>query len=160
MRRGIGAFVLILVGGMAWIRLAPDDPARWNRASYGIQDPIWTPGPTAAPFGPDAVIQRPEGAAAVVKVTGMRADEVLARLDAIVLTTSRTIRLAGSSGEGRITWVTRSAFFGFPDYTTAEARSDGTDSVVSIYARLRYGRGDFGVNAARLRDWLARLSAD
>jgi hypothetical protein len=79
--------------------------------------------------------------------------DLLARLDAVALATPRTTRLAGSVSEGRITWVTRSAVWGFPDYTTAEARADG----LYLQARLRFGREDMGVNAARLRDWLARL---
>jgi hypothetical protein len=45
----------------------------------------------------------------------------LARLDEIALATPRTTRLAGSPDEGRITWITRSALWGFPDYTTAQA---------------------------------------
>jgi uncharacterized protein (DUF1499 family) len=79
--------------------------------------------------------------------------DLLARLDAIALATPRTIRLAGSPADGRITWVTRSLLWGFPDYTTAEARPDG----LYIHARLRFGRSDLGVNAARLQDWLGRL---
>ena len=55
--------------------------------------------------------------------------------------------------QGRITWITRSLLWGFPDYTTAEVRADG----LYLFARLRFGGGDNGVNAARLRNWLARL---
>lgn len=69
------------------------------------------------------------------------------------MTTPRTLRLAGSVAEGRITWETRSLFWGFPDYATAEVRPDGLYN----YARLRFGSSDFGVNAARLQDWLSRL---
>lgn len=160
MKRGIGALLLILVGGMAWIRFAPDDPARWNRPSYGMQDLIWTPGTKRDRPAPDAVRQTPAGAVAEVKVKGARAEAVLADLDAIALTTPRSVRLAGSPAEGRTTWVTRSAFFGFPDYTTAEVRQDGSDVDLELYARQRFGRWDFGVNAARLRDWLRRFSPD
>jgi uncharacterized protein (DUF1499 family) len=78
---------------------------------------------------------------------------LLAALDAVALATPRTTRLAGSPAESRITWVTRSALWGFPDYTTAEAGLEG----VAIRARLRFGQGDMGVNAARLRDWFSRL---
>ncbi len=85
--------------------------------------------------------------------TGAPAD-LLARLDAVALATPRTRRLAGSVEEGRITWETRSALWGFPDYTTAEVREDG----LYLQARLRFGREDMGVNAARLRDWQERLS--
>ena len=46
----------------------------------------------------------------------------LAALDAVAMAWPRTERLAGGPEEGRITWVTRSALVGFPDYTTAAVR--------------------------------------
>jgi uncharacterized protein (DUF1499 family) len=61
--------------------------------------------------------------------------------------------LAGSVEEGRMTWVARSALWGFPDYITAEAGPKG----LAVWSRLRFGRSDLGVNRARLEDWLARL---
>jgi len=78
----------------------------------------------------------------------------LARLDAIAMASPRTRRLAGSPAEGRITWISRSRLWGFPDYTTAEA----TPGRLVIHARQRFGSDDWGVNAARLQDWLAQLS--
>lgn len=143
----IYAFLILVAGGMAWVRLAPDDPARWHGAAFPI---------VSAASDPVALL--PGGALAVVRLPGASAVDALARLDAVALATPRTRRLAGSAAEGRITWVTRSAFFGFPDYTTAVAKADGNDTTLTIYARLRYGRRDFGVNAARLRDWLARMA--
>lgn len=133
--------LLIALGGMAYIRLAPSDPARWNA------DPPAFAG--QMPAGPDGVTTVPFGARARLAAAGETPTEALARLDAIALATPRTTRLAGSSETGRITWVTRSLIFGFPDYTTATATAQGID----IYARERFGRYDFGVNAARLGDW-------
>ena len=52
-----------------------------------------------------------------------------------------------------MTWITRSRLFGFPDYTTAEVRSDG----LYVWSRLRFGKGDMGVNAARLNGWALAL---
>jgi len=54
----------------------------------------------------------------------------------------------------------RSALFGFPDTMTVRLfeRRDGT-STVAIYSRSHYGRGDLGVNAARVRAWLDDLAA-
>ncbi|WP_324289827.1 DUF1499 domain-containing protein [Frigidibacter sp. RF13] len=151
------ALLLILVGGMAWIRLAPDDPARWHvdpgpAISHGAL--------TAVPPGPDSVIVVPGGARAMIGPLEATGEAALGRLDTIAMATPRTRRLAGSPKEGRITWVTRSATFGFPDYTTAEVRVVDGMIFIDLYARLRYGRRDFGVNAARLRDWLSRLGAD
>jgi hypothetical protein len=129
----------------AWVRLAPSDPATWHVSPslFGWDhDGPW-----------DQVVPLTGGAALrLAPARGAPAD-LLARLDAIALATPRTIRLAGSPADGRITWVTRSLLWGFPDYTTAEARPDG----LYIHARLRFGRSDLGVNAARLQDWLGRL---
>ena len=54
----------------------------------------------------------------------------------------------------------RSALFGFPDTMTVRLfeRRDGT-STVAIYSRAHYGKGDFGVNEARVRAWLDDLAA-
>jgi len=55
--------------------------------------------------------------------------------------------------EGRVTYITRSKLWGFPDYSTFETR----DGDLLIHARLRFGSSDMGVNRARVTDWLARL---
>lgn len=146
MRKALLALFLIFLGGMVYIRLAPSDPARWN-----VDPPAFTAEVAA---GPDGVTTVPLGARARIAPTGETPTETLARLDAIARATQRTERLAGSPEEGRITWITRSFFFGFPDYTTATATPEGID----LYARERFGRYDFGVNAARLRDWTAKLT--
>jgi hypothetical protein len=139
---------LIIVGGMAWIRLAPSDPARWNVPLHADL--------RAAGDAPGQVRQLHAGGAVVqlVPAPGETLSGLLARLDRVALATPRTARLAGSAEAGRITWISRSRVFGFPDYITAEA---GPDAVI-VYARLRYGRRDFGANAARLRAWIAGLT--
>jgi uncharacterized protein (DUF1499 family) len=133
--------LVALVAFALYVRLAPSDPGRWH-ASPGADGPageVVVAGLNRATLrlGPEA---------------GALAD-LLARLDAVALETPHTVRLAGSVEEGRITWVTRSALWGFPDYTTAEVLPDG----LYIEARSRFGQGDNGVNAARLRDWQSRL---
>lgn len=129
---------LLVVWGMAYIRLAPSDPARWHVD------------PGAAPTA---------GERRAVTLDGTTPQETLARLDAIALASPRTTRMAGSPAEGRMTWVTRTALFGFPDYTTAAARAEGSATVLTIHARQRFGRNDLGVNAARLDAWLGLLTA-
>jgi uncharacterized protein (DUF1499 family) len=69
----------------------------------------------------------------------------------------RTRRLAGSVTEGRITWVQRSRLMAFPDHITAEVAAAPEGTRLDVVSRQRYGSGELGVNAARLRDWLARL---
>lgn len=159
---GIVAALLIFVlgGAMAYIRLAPSDPAVWNLPSKAMSDPFWQPGQNYDPVGPAAVRPKPQGAEATMGVPLARANEVLRQLDAIAMASPRTRRLAYDEARGLVTWITRSAFFGFPDYTTAQVLQDGSTVVLHISARQRFGREDFGVNAARLKDWLARLGVD
>jgi uncharacterized protein (DUF1499 family) len=126
---------------LAYLRLAPSNPALWHIALE--------PRPPAL-GAPAAQITALEGGA---YVDVPLQDKLLAQLDAIAMATPRTQRLAGSVASGHITWITRSALWGFPDYTTAQITPNG----LTIYARLRFGRSDLGVNAARLRKWLAAL---
>ncbi len=134
------AVLAALIGFAVYVRVATSDPGRWH-----------TPPVAEGAWGE---VTRKMGSASL-RLDRSAGDPVdlLSRLDAIALASPRTTRLAGSVTEGRITWITRSALWRFPDYTTAEARSDG----LFLYARQRFGSDDLGVNAARLRDWLSRL---
>ncbi len=119
---------------MGFIRLSPSDPAVWNvpPSVSGDQD---------LPGGAKRLVDTgPDG---------------LARLVPIALATPRTEVLAGSVESGLMTFVTRSLVMGFPDYTTAQQDGD----TLKLYARLRFGRSDFGVNRARLQKWIDALQA-
>lgn len=132
------AIALVAVAAlMAWVRLAPSDPARWHGALTFTKDE-----------------DKDGGAIRVLPVE--EPNEVLAALDRIATATPRTQKLAGSVEEGSITYITRSAFWGFPDYTTITA----LDGRVILFARLRFGQSDFGVNRARLEDWISQLEAE
>jgi uncharacterized protein (DUF1499 family) len=126
--------VLMVVAGLGWIRLAPSDPAVWH------VDPQVTADQDLA----DGVRRRiPTDA------------QTFAALDRIILTTPRTEVLAGSVEEGKVTYITRSQWMGFPDYTTVMK----SDNVLELYARLRFGRSDVGVNKTRVDGWLQMLDA-
>lgn len=128
---GLGLVAVAVVGFGLYVRLAPSDPAQWHRM-------------------PQDVTSRdlPNGAMRVIPATGAAP---LQRLDDIIRATPRTRVLAGSVEAGMITYVTRSAFWHFPDYTTV--RQDGER--IEVYGRLRFGQSDLGVNAARIDGWLA-----
>lgn len=153
MKRGVRgvsliiAFALIgMMGLLAVIRLAPSAPEDWH---VELADPR----PVELVIAePDQVVVQRNGAYADLGIAG-DAKAVLAKIDAVALATPRTVRFAGSVAEGHITWETRSLIWGFPDYTTAQVTAGG----LVIYARQRFGAGDWGVNAARLREWLAQL---
>ncbi|MEO0774123.1 MAG: DUF1499 domain-containing protein [Pseudomonadota bacterium] len=121
-----------LIGVGLYVRLAPSDPARWHAM-------------------PDEMDNMDMGDGAKRVIAAQEGD--LARLHAIALSTPRTTALAGSVDEGMITYVTRSRVFGFPDYTTVTKDAD----TLKIHARLRFGKFDMGVNAARVDGWIAEL---
>ena len=138
--------VVVLVAALAaYVRLAPSDPARWHTD------------PAEAEPGPGRFVVKPEGGDTDGPLLAMPPREALAALDAVARSTPRTRVLAGSVEEGRITYVTRSALWGFPDYTTAEAVPAEGGARLVVFARLRFGESDMGVNAARVRGWLERL---
>ena len=124
----------LVVGLAAYVRLAPSDPARWHRL------------PEVTSLGDTAT----EGSFKAVRRITAPPEEVLKAIEAHALTTSRTMLLEGSAEQGMMTFVSRSQLWGFPDYTTVAVRDDR----LVIYARLRFGKGDFGVNRARVQDWL------
>lgn len=156
MRGIVYALIAILLGGIAYVRLAPDDPERWHVDPLLASD-IAMP----ASFTPDpgSVHDATGGAWLTISVRDSSPEALLQGLDDIAMATPGTARLAGNPGSGRITWVTRSAIFGFPDYTTAQARKAGEEVTIDIYARQRYGLSDLGVNAARLQGWLTSLAS-
>ncbi|WP_120501613.1 DUF1499 domain-containing protein [Roseovarius sp. EL26] len=72
----------------------------------------------------------------------------------IALQGMNTKQLSGSIEEDMITYISRSKFWGFPDYTTVRLQGGRLE----LYGRLRFGRSDFGVNASRIDHWLRLLS--
>jgi len=60
----------------------------------------------------------------------------------------------------RVVLIQRSAILNFPDVVTVMFIPVGEDrSTVAVLSRSRYGRSDFGVNAARVRHWIEKLAA-
>jgi len=126
---------------VGYVRLAPSDPARWHvdLAAGNL------------PANAHVLCIRPDGPYGPIP-----GDPVafLTRLDALAMATPRTKLLAGSPAQGRVTWITRSALMGFPDYTTAQIM-DGPS--LCIAGRQRFGSEDLGVNAARIGSWAQEL---
>lgn len=132
--KSLGRVLLIviltcLIGLGLYVRYAPTDPERWHRM-------------------PDSVADRDLDYGAMRVVPGDERD--LRRLHRIILDTPRTRVMAGAPEERMITYVTRSAVFRFPDYTTVRHRH----ARIEIFGRLRFGTSDLGVNAARIDGWL------
>ena len=142
------SLLLLGVGLVAYIRLAPSDGQIWH---IDPTDPALRTG--------DGRFLVRDGADAPSPTYASPPEVVLARLAEIAVATPRTRILAGSPEEGRMTFQTRSASFGFPDYTTVAALPEGDSGTrLVIYARLRFGQRDFDVNKTRVQGWLAALA--
>ena len=138
MLRLLSILLLALAGFALWVRLAPVDSARWH------VDPALAPDP--GPGGFRVTLQLPEPPV-----------QALERLDRLILTTKGTTKIAGSIEEGRLTYESRSRIWGFPDYTTVSATKTTRGSEVAILGRLRFGKGDLGVNRRRIESWTKNI---
>ena len=65
--------------------------------------------------------------------------------------------VATDDAAGRIEASDRSRWFGFTDDIVIRVTASGSGSRVDVRSSSRYGRSDFGVNAARVRAYLAEL---
>ena len=123
-------FVVLL--GMAYVRVAPLNPTHWHVPINASTDEDRVGGAVRVLAGDKAKLQALDTAAKELK---------------------RTRVLAGSVAQGRITYVTRSLVFGFPDLTTIEL----ADGQIRMYARLWFGTSDMGVNRNRLERLIASV---
>lgn len=142
---GLIAAIAVL---MIYIRLAPSRAAQW----HDPQTPNTGVGQFPAMSG--HIEQRTVEA-------GQDGRAQLTALDQIIRTTPRTMCLAGSLEQGKLTYITRSALWGFPDYTTISLLENAStdEAAIQIFGRLRFGRSDLGVNRKRIEGWLAQLDA-
>ena len=65
--------------------------------------------------------------------------------------------VAADAAAGRIEASDRSRWFGFTDDIVVRIAASGSGSRVDVRSSARLGRSDFGVNAARVRAYLAEL---
>lgn len=129
--------VLVFVGLQAYVRFAPSDPGNWTV--------------DANADAPGAYLT--ERGFRVVAAVDQNPKPVLEAFDAAMLAQPRTRKLGAVDGQQ--IYVTRSLFWGFPDYTTVAVSDDQTR--VTFYSRLRFGRSDMGVNRKRLKQVLASI---
>lgn len=133
------ALAIITAATAIFIRMASIDAAVWH------VDPEAVTPPETPNFlllaGPQAVsIDAPALA-------------VAGRLQTIVDGDGAQV-VAGSLGEGFVTYVVRSRIMGFPDFVTVKLVPEDEATRLHIFARSRYGQSDLGVNTARVQRWL------
>lgn len=132
------ALALLLVPGMLlYIRVAPSDPARWHGDPETIPDPQT---PNFARLSADVPLSNSETATRIA---------AQARRDGAQ-------KLAGD--RELTTWIVRSRLMGFPDYVTIRLDETAQDTRLTALSRARFGRGDMGVNAARLQRWIGAIT--
>ncbi|PTW50121.1 DUF1499 domain-containing protein [Rhodovulum kholense] len=137
------------VGGAVWFRMVPDDPGVWH------VDPLTA----TKPETPNAALVRPEGGDRAAPVYALTPEALAEAFDAMALAQPRTSRIAGAPGDLFMTYVQRSALWGFPDYISVRILPEGDGATWAAFSRSRYGHSDLGVNAKRLTDWQAALEA-
>ena len=129
----LGALIVLAI----YVRLSPIKAAQWH-----AQPPVAEVG-THRTAGSVLVIREVDAPRAVMNA-----------LDTVIIASPRTMRLAGTPEDGLVTYVTRSAAWGFPDLTTVAVEN----GVLRVYARLRFGKSDLGVNAARVTAWVDQVA--
>ncbi len=142
MRFTAALLIVLALCGLAWVRLAPSDPARWHVNPMTARDPG---SPNFARIAPGTLVT-PEDPATLA-----------ARIDAALLAMPRVTRLAGEPKGGFVTYVARSRLLGFPDYITVRTLAADRGATFAALSRARFGRSDFGVNDARLAALRAAL---
>lgn len=149
----LAILLVIATAGVAiGLRMLAHDAAAWHVDPATAERPgrdndflIAPEGTTAAP--PDVIAQtRP-----------VSPRDLLFQFDAIARNATRTQVVGGSVEDGWITYVQRSALFGFPDYVSVRAVPVGEEAGLIIWSRSRFGYSDMGVNRARVEDWLSRM---
>ncbi len=139
--------VVLAVGAlMLYVRLSPIDAAEVNLDPEGVEKPGY----------PGHVLVRP-GGDIKPEIYPIPPEVLAVRLEAIIMATARTDRVAGNLSEGVASYVTRSALWGFPDIATVKVVPAEGGSAVRIFSRLRFGLADMGVNRKRVEGWLSQL---
>ncbi|WP_386682008.1 DUF1499 domain-containing protein [Loktanella sp. R86503] len=136
----IGLCVLAVAGG-AYVRLSPADLTSFTTSPAATE-----PGDTATMNSFKAVRQ----------ITASGAD-IMQAVDQVALQSDRTKVASGAAAEGLVTYVTRSALMGYPDYTTVTVVDTENGPLLVMRAQSRFGKSDLGVNRARVEAWLTQL---
>lgn len=141
--------LLASAAGAVWFRKVADDPAVWH------VDPLTA----VKPDSPNSQLVRPEGGDRTAPAYDVSPEDLARAVDAVAQAEPRTRRIAGSPEELWMTYVQRSALWGFPDYISVRTLPKGDGATWAAFSRSRFGESDLGVNAARLARWQEALRA-
>jgi uncharacterized protein (DUF1499 family) len=118
----------------------------------GASNPATYPGANAA------VLQRAAYPDITPVILAEPPAEAFKKADAVAMAMGWDV-VARAPAEGRIEAVATSAWFGFRDDIVIRIRPDGAGSKVDIRSKSRDGESDLGVNARRIREFIAKLKA-
>lgn len=94
----------------------------------------------------------------ITETVALPAEELAAKVVATLAGEPRTELVARDETGLKFVFVQRSRIFRFPDTVNiAVIPVDASHATLAIYSMSNYGHGDFGVNIARVTDWLAKL---
>ncbi|MSP50872.1 MAG: DUF1499 domain-containing protein [Alphaproteobacteria bacterium] len=80
--------------------------------------------------------------------------------DRMIAGEPRLKRLAEDAEKNTVEYVQRTPLMRYPDIISVQFIALGPDrSTLAIYSRLIYGRSDMGVNEARVRSWMKKLTS-
>ena len=174
-RRGfVAAFLAIVIGAagawmpISWFLSSQQGPSI-NDISTDVADPPamvallplrrGAPNPPAYPGAAAAALQRTAYPDIVPIVLPVAPSEAFKRVDRVVTELGWDV-VARAPPEGRLEAIDTSDWFGFRDDIVIRIRPDGAGSRVDIRSKSRVGESDLGVNARRIRDFIARLKAE
>jgi len=149
----IAGVIALVGGGIGFVRRAELEPEEWH------VDPLTAPKPDT----PNSYRVAPSSAEVPVDseapTYSVSASELASRFDGVALAAPRTEAIAGSAADGHVTYVQRSALWGFPDYVSVRFIDNGPEggSTLAVFSRSRFGKSDLGVNKKRVTAWLASL---
>lgn len=115
--------------------------------------------PAAYPGAATAALQRAAYPDIVTVVLPVPPAEAFKRVDRVATALDWDV-VARAPAEGRLEAVETSEWFGFRDDVVVRIRADGAGSRIDIRSKSRVGESDLGVNARRIRDFIARLKAE
>ena len=174
-RRGFVAALLAIVIGAAaaymplnWFLRAQQAP-EINDISTDIATPPalvvtlqlrrGAPNPPAYPGASAGVLQRAAYPDVVPVILPVPPAEAFRRVDSVAMAMDWEV-VARAPADGRLEAVATSEWFGFRDDIVVRIRPEGTGSRVDIRSKSRVGESDLGVNAKRIREFIARLKAE
>jgi uncharacterized protein (DUF1499 family) len=156
----LGLVVALLPLGMAlqWEYASRTTPPINDISTDTADAPVFwdMPNPTDYPGAKSAALQRAAYPDLAPLNLGLTPEQAFAQALSVAQEKGWTI-VASVSAEGRIEATSSSLLYGFTDEVIVRVKATDGGALVDVRSRSRLGRVDRGVNARRIRDYLAVL---